>query len=236
MQLLLRFARPSIYLPHGQRTDRASQPPVHRVARRCDGERAFPGRWDGFCEQTRAHEHEHKTDPAGTPILQHSRTHRRRSHLPGDDRRIVHSRTIVKTLDSLIGYITRVAVSGPSCEFSGGADQLTILGNPWHIKYEGFFGGLPTIARLHVGFVLVAFLIRILGGLINCLWRNEPATPLRSWFERNTTTGQLTRFEFTGASIRLVSGSPDCWDAHLQGTGGVRLLGTSTTLIFLALI
>lgn len=147
-----------------------------------------------------------------------------------------HSRTIVKTPRSLIGYITRIAVSGASCEYSGGADQLTILGSPWHIKYEGFFGGLPTISRFNIGLVLVAFLIRILGGLFNCLWRNEPELPLRSWFERNTTTGQLTRFEFTGSAVRLVSGSPECWDGHLEGPADVRLLGTATTLVFLTLI
>src|SRR5215216_5131223 len=56
----------------------------------------------------------------------------------------LHSRTIAKVAGNLIGYITR-AVLGRCIK--GSATILT-ASLPWHVRYVGFEGTLPAIARL----------------------------------------------------------------------------------------
>jgi len=53
-----------------------------------------------------------------------------------------HSRTLAKTLGSLIGAITAARAKEESC--TGGRVHLKNL--PWHVTYEGFTGTLPNIS------------------------------------------------------------------------------------------
>jgi hypothetical protein len=57
----------------------------------------------------------------------------------------LHSRTIAKIANSLIGAITRVAVLHPC---TGGELIPRTETLPWHIQYEQFTGTLPTIRGL----------------------------------------------------------------------------------------
>ena len=54
----------------------------------------------------------------------------------------LHSRTMVKSVGSLIGYITSARVLG--CERAGMTFKQESL--PWHRKYGGFGGTLPNIS------------------------------------------------------------------------------------------
>ena len=85
----------------------------------------------------------------------------------------MHSRTIGKTIESLVGYITS-AVLG-TCA----AGSVTVLREtlPWHIKYSGFEGTLPRITSVRFHIVSAAWRIRESGGLA-CLARSSATEPL----------------------------------------------------------
>jgi len=73
-----------------------------------------------------------------------------------------HYRTIVKSINALLGYITRVDVDEVNCAGTGLLEGATASANretlPWHVTYLGFRGTLPLFERvllgLHVDFNL----------------------------------------------------------------------------------
>ena len=99
----------------------------------------------------------------------------------------LHSRTMVKTLGTLMGYITR-AILGP-CS-SGSATILTET-LPWHVRYSGFSGALPEITSLIVHVIGASFRIREIGG-ITCLARSSAEKPAVITFHR-TLIGLVLR-------------------------------------------
>jgi hypothetical protein len=151
-----------------------------------------------------------------------------------------HSRTIIKLPEELVGYITTVRITAERCEGSGAVEAFTVLSRfPWHIRYEGFVGALPSVSRINLRFVLLAYSITAFFGTLHCLYSSTAASPLRFWFERNTTTGQVSNIVMDRtSSIPLFEGhEPECPPTnHAEGVGTVRLLGTTTTLIFIRLI
>jgi hypothetical protein len=92
----------------------------------------------------------------------------------------LHSATMVKTVGSLIGYITRAILN--ICE-AGAATILTET-LPWHIRYSGFQGTLPEITSLIVHVIGGAFRIREPGG-ITCLATTTAAQPGIGTFHRS---------------------------------------------------
>jgi len=62
----------------------------------------------------------------------------------------LHSRTIVKAVGTLLGYITRVTTA--NCTLT-----TAILGVPWHVRYVSFSGTLPNITLLTVRVSRVSF-------------------------------------------------------------------------------
>ena len=69
-----------------------------------------------------------------------------------------HYTTIAKVAEQLIGYITKAIVDNPGCP-SGRATVLT-QNLPWHIRYRGFEGSLPSITGVRIGLVGARFRIR----------------------------------------------------------------------------
>ena len=67
----------------------------------------------------------------------------------------VHSRTVAKVLNTLMGYVTRVELS--NCKVLTTVLTETL---PWHVKYTGFSGNLPNISAI-TGTVRSAFRISI---------------------------------------------------------------------------
>jgi hypothetical protein len=150
-----------------------------------------------------------------------------------------HSRTITKTTEQLIGYVTRAIVNEPRCIFLNGMEGLSIQTSslPWHIRYESFTGPLPTITRLNLRLALVGYIVRAFG--VNCLFKSSATSPARGWTERNTATGQITNVTLEkNTTIPRFEGSTFLCPTNgiFEGSGAVRLLGSSTTLIFLLLI
>jgi hypothetical protein len=82
-----------------------------------------------------------------------------------------HSRTITKTTNALLGYVTR-AIVGPC---SAGAATVLTATLPWHITYQSFAGTLPNITRVRILLVNASFLIEQFG--FRCLARTTAASP-----------------------------------------------------------
>src|SRR6266511_877052 len=84
----------------------------------------------------------------------------------------LHSFTIAKVANSLIGYITR-AISG-ACE--GGRVQLLTEMLPWHIRYESFSGTLPRPSGIKWSSVSMSWLVEPTIG-VSCLYRSTNELP-----------------------------------------------------------
>ncbi len=87
-----------------------------------------------------------------------------------------HSSTIRKVPGSLVGYITRAALS--PC--TGGNATFLRDTLPWHLQYEGFEGTLPAITGLQHGIIGFAMAVDPAGELLTmCLGRSEiPIIPI----------------------------------------------------------
>ena len=68
-----------------------------------------------------------------------------------------HSATLVKTLNSLVGYVKRASVNNTAC--TGGHATLDQASLPWHIRYRGYSGVLPNITLIIDSLVGVRFTI-----------------------------------------------------------------------------
>lgn len=88
-----------------------------------------------------------------------------------------HSRTIVKSVGTLIGYITAARSKNESCTggrmwLYNGTERLGVTtletSLPWHVTYEGFAGTLPNITSLRILFRGVRLLTEILG--LRCIY------------------------------------------------------------------
>jgi hypothetical protein len=147
-----------------------------------------------------------------------------------------HSRTIAKTPEALIGYITRSVVKREGCALGPGVEDVVLEHLPWHIRYAGFVGTLPIFTRKLLRIIDMLIRLRALG--VTCLFRSTTANPLRGWFERNITTGGIVNLQLTSeSSVPLFEGPFVCPSSlGVEGTGNVRLLGSSTTSIFMRLI
>ena len=84
-----------------------------------------------------------------------------------------HSATILKTIGSLIGYITRASLISSSC--IGGHLTFRTETLPWHIRYRGYSGILPNITLLIIGITRLRF--RIETGGLTCDVTTEESRP-----------------------------------------------------------
>ena len=148
-----------------------------------------------------------------------------------------HSRTIVKTSELLAGYITRAALNRSACSFTGGAESVEILQGtlPWHIRYESFVGALPNITRLNFRTIGVSLRIGAFG--VSCLSKSTPAAPGRGSAERSVAGQILVLNTDETMAIPRFEGSFLCPGSCIfNGNAAVRVLGSSTTLIFVRLV
>ena len=121
----------------------------------------------------------------------------------------LHSRTINKTVGSLIGFITRASV-GPCPQGSGTILQASL---PWHVQYAGFTGTLPTIGSVRTNIIGLAYQLREPSFGITCLATSTAASPATLTY--NLTSGSVT-------SVTL-GGTIPC------GSFTLRFGGTSST-------
>ncbi|HZV73606.1 MAG TPA: hypothetical protein VFF79_07820 [Conexibacter sp.] len=143
-----------------------------------------------------------------------------------------HSRTIVKTLGSLVGYVTR-AIAGGCTENSTTVLTATL---PWHITYEGFSGRLPTISRVRLLLRGTAYITQIFGGLVECLYADAGRSAEENTAGEVLLTGSSANEFKADESIRIpfVRGSGLTENCPMRegftGTGQVTLLGATTRI------
>jgi hypothetical protein len=140
----------------------------------------------------------------------------------------LHSRTVVKSVGTLMGYITRAAL-GPC---SVGTATILALTLPWHVRYAGFTGTLPAISTLVTNMIGASFRIRETFGVF-CLARSTTTEPAIGTY----------RVEGSGISGAVIGGSirvgAECFGVRGRLTsveGIVTVLGTSATRVTISLI
>ncbi|HKG03466.1 MAG TPA: hypothetical protein VKB03_09805 [Conexibacter sp.] len=136
-----------------------------------------------------------------------------------------HTRTIVKTLGSLIGQISRATMSG--CAGTVLAETL-----PWHVTYGGFAGTLPNITSITTSVVGAAMSLANEWG--TCLFRTSSARPMRLIGDTAAWEEEL-ELESTGfivptlrvdesARIPLTGGFCSGSEGSARGRGSVTVL------------
>ena len=140
----------------------------------------------------------------------------------------LHSRTMAKTIGTLMGYITS-AVLG-ACQTGTATILRATL--PWHVRYSGFQGTLPRITSIITHVIGAGFQIQQAG--FTCLVRTEAGRPGIGTFHRNTATHELTEVGISSGEIPtscpFVSGSLS------SNSGTISLQGTTSTRISVSLI
>ncbi len=107
-----------------------------------------------------------------------------------------HSRTINKTANLLVGYITHARVDTAGCTGAGNgsARQETL---PWHLTYNSFSGILPNITLIRLNLIGAGFLIN--GPLgARCRAITKVAEPAFGNINRDTANNQLDTIEAEG--------------------------------------
>jgi len=136
----------------------------------------------------------------------------------------VHSRTIPKVRETLIGYVTSAPVKEESCT-NGRARGKNL---PFHLTYEGFAGSLPNISSVFILLRGMRFEM-IVSGI--CTVDYGLATDNVTGRANREAGSALTAIEpVAGRNIlNRVSGTGFCpASGSLQGSGGVTILNGST--------
>lgn len=147
-----------------------------------------------------------------------------------------HSSTLLKVVQSLVGYITRATVGTASCtERYRETGTFTFLTEtlPWHVKYASFAGTLPRVTEVRLLFAGMA--LSETRSTVTCLTRSTSAQPAGWRLGRETTSGTLTELR-ADESIILPpdTGSPFfCEGGRMtyEGTARVARLGRTERVI-----
>jgi hypothetical protein len=148
-----------------------------------------------------------------------------------------HSRTIAKTVGTLLGYFTRATIGEAACRSREWPEaRLRLLAEtlPWHVRYRSFSGLLPNITA--VAFDVVSPAIRVTGLPFSgsCLYRATAAAPLGDQFD--LTAGGVASYR-TGGFIPLAEGNFLCAEtAYLSGSGGTVTVQGGASRITVTLI
>jgi hypothetical protein len=138
----------------------------------------------------------------------------------------LHSRTITKTVNSLIGYITRAVVGEPACR--NGTARVRNETLPWHVRYLSFSGTLPNITAISVNVLRPGFDVtgEFFGFNVTCSYRTSN---VRGTFSREAG-GALTSVRVEGTGLVPDQGFP-CENGELSGTStSLTLLGATTRI------
>jgi hypothetical protein len=148
-----------------------------------------------------------------------------------------HSRTIVKSRELLIGYVTKANVQNNQC--TGG--RVTVLSEtlPWHLTYQSFRGTLPRITEILLNLIGAGLDIEITG-VNNCKVITSITNPARVIANIEPVSGEIVSLRAdSNARIPLTNaaGGFACGlgSGNFNGIGTVSLVGTNN-LIFILLI
>jgi len=130
-----------------------------------------------------------------------------------------HSRTITKSIGSLIGYLTS-ATLGPC-----GTGTATILRAtlPWHIRYSGFQGTLPRITSI-IAHTETRFRIREPFG-VTCLFASTAERPATLTFHVEAGGG------LTANRGGTIPAGPECLGTQASISSDAPSVGVVVTLI-----
>ena len=141
-----------------------------------------------------------------------------------------HSGTIQKRVDALIGYVSRPIVAPPA-QCTNGEATIVQESLPWHVRYRGFTGRLPSISGISFGLVGARLRVHVNSLGSTCEMITTPEHPFVGIGEANET-GTLTglRADENGriplAGLCGVFGTEGAY----TGTGAVTLLNAATRI------
>ena len=152
-----------------------------------------------------------------------------------------HTRTIAKTIGSLIGYITRVIVRRPCTNGSAWAhngEANEVLGGtfsnnlPWHVHYNGFEGTLPNISAIGLLLDEALFTIRapFFGIPILCEFITTNTNGNATGNALREAGGALTTLVPSGRIRSNTVGCPEGAFRAPANDGTIALLGTTTKI------
>jgi hypothetical protein len=133
-----------------------------------------------------------------------------------------HARSMLKTANSLIGYVTRAATSRCS---SGSATILT-ASLPWHVRYTSFSGTLPNITALNLSVAGAGINVREPVFGVECLLSGGVMT-----FAMNREAGGNLTSVGVGGTIPTSCGS----NASVSGSSNTLTVQGAATRIVLSL-
>jgi hypothetical protein len=153
-----------------------------------------------------------------------------------------HTRTIVKSVGALLGYLTRATVrrpctGGTAWAHSGETNEAlgtTVANNlPWHIQYGGFAGTLPNISSLRLVLPGGLFLLRasLFGIVTLCEYVTTNANGNAIGTANREAGGALTTLTASG-EIRSNSGGfcPTGRFQNPERDGAIVNLGTGARI------
>jgi hypothetical protein len=131
-----------------------------------------------------------------------------------------HTRSITKTVNSLVGYITEAAIL--RCARGGGTINQASL--PWHRRYRGFTGTLPNITGETETISGIEWTIREPVFGVTCTVRREASAATGTY---TLSSGAVTRADISGSnSCGGVSGTLSGGETNTTESGGARLTVT----------
>ncbi len=132
----------------------------------------------------------------------------------------LHSSTIAKVVGALLGFITRASINSSAC--AGIHATILQASLPWHMRYRGFTGTLPSITRIETGIIGLAFLIEGTFG-IECLYISSTTEPTIVNYNVSAAHA-ITSVEVAG-EINSTTGC-GIFGEHIRG----KLAGESTAI------
>ncbi len=99
----------------------------------------------------------------------------------------LHTRTISKTANTLMGYITEANVN--RCARGGATVLRATL--PWHVTYRAFTGTLPNISAIATNVIGASFQMREPTFGVTCLARSSASSPNIGTYNREAG-GRIT--------------------------------------------
>ena len=135
-----------------------------------------------------------------------------------------HSRTITKTIGSLIGYINRVTVG--TCE--AGTARANTATLPWHIQYGGFAGSLPGIESIETDLIRPSFEIQgeIFGIRVTCRYTTALQRGINTREARGAITGQTPGNESTSSETGGCPSGRQSGNGRVSTTAGASVVVT----------
>lgn len=144
-----------------------------------------------------------------------------------------HSSTMTKSEGLLIGHVSRASVA--PCQHGNLTINQEAL--PWHVRYRGFTGALPSIAGVILGFIGFKYTLHDEATGLTCVTSSTALHPFIATMD--VSLGVIEQLRIVETAPIPLSGQFFCevsGNSVFSGSGLVRLLGSTTTKIRLTLI